>query len=82
MVQIINTIFIGLIVSHMLNKRDKYKKKQRLKHIIVTVWCVVYFLLFTGSSFLLTFGPGAFLVIYTYIDYGRTKQLLKKKSES
>ncbi|BBH20424.1 hypothetical protein Back11_17690 [Paenibacillus baekrokdamisoli] len=82
MVQIINTIFIGLIVSQMLNNREKYKDRKKLKKtIIIAVWSVLYFLLFAFSdNFILIFGPGVFLVIYTYIDYGRKKRLQREQS--
>lgn len=76
MIQIINTVFIGLIISGILNQKAKIESLRVIKIIIILLVCLMYFFLYelTPNLFMI-FGPGACLVIYSYIEYGRKKQL-------
>ncbi|RCW45450.1 hypothetical protein DFP97_11038 [Paenibacillus prosopidis] len=76
MIQIINTIIIGLIVSGILNQKAKIKSMRGIKILIILFVCLIYFFLYSlTSNLIMIFGPGACLVIYSYIDYGRKKRL-------
>lgn len=76
MIQIINTIIIGLIISGILNQRAKIKSMRVIKILIILLVCLIYFFLYSLTpNLIMIFGPGACLVIYSFIDYGRKKRL-------
>lgn len=80
MIQIINTIFIGLIISGILNQKTKINSMRAIKIIIILLVCLMYFFLYSLTpNLIMIFGPGACLVIYSYIDYGLKKQLKKEE---
>lgn len=81
MIQIMNTFLIGYIISQLLRNRDKYTDRKRFRNTIIVAWSVLYLIVSTFSSNLIfVFGPGAALIIYTYIDYVRHKQSEKEQA--
>ncbi|WP_020615530.1 hypothetical protein [Paenibacillus daejeonensis] len=68
MVQLINTIFIGLIAGMILKNKEKYKNRKTLRFTIIAVWSVLYFLAYAVFPHLIMiFGPAAMLVLFSYI---------------
>ncbi|RCW45444.1 hypothetical protein DFP97_11032 [Paenibacillus prosopidis] len=76
MIQVINTIFMGLIISGILNQKTTINSMRAIKIIIILLVCSMYFFLYSLTpNLIMIFGPGACLVIYSYIDYGLKKHL-------
>ncbi|RJE85197.1 hypothetical protein D3P07_21770 [Paenibacillus sp. 1011MAR3C5] len=68
MIQIINTMIIGLIVGMFLKRKEKYNDKKMLKYIIITIWCLLYFFAFAFfPHFIMIFFPAALLVLLSYM---------------
>ena len=75
MIQIINTLKIGLFVSSVLSKKEKYKRMKIKRNILIGLWCLLFFVaygIFTNIIFI--FGPGALLVGHSYWDYLKRKK--------
>ncbi|URN93818.1 MAG: hypothetical protein NAG76_18600 [Candidatus Pristimantibacillus lignocellulolyticus] len=83
MIQIINTLIIGMVVSSVLNKKEKYQDRILLRIILIGLWCLLYFLAYGISTNIITiFGPGALLVGYSYWDYYKRKESEKNNYRS
>ncbi|MCR8656702.1 hypothetical protein [Paenibacillus endoradicis] len=75
MIQIINTIIVGMIIYNILSKKDKYKELKLNRIIIISFGCLMYFVIYgISANFITLFGPGAFLVSYSYWEHYKKKR--------
>lgn len=78
MVQIVNTIFVGWIVSSILKRDEQYQEKSFGNKIIIGVSCFLFFVIYGFITNMITiFGPGVLLSIVSYWDYYKGNHIVE-----